>query len=82
MCNHVSFVDALVISAACRRPIRFVMESAIFSAPLINVLARGMKAVPIAAAKEDPAVYERAFQSVARRNSAAVSWCASSPRGA
>jgi len=63
--NHVSFVDALVISAACRRPIRFVMESAIFRTPLINVLARGMKAVPIAPAKEDPAVYERAFAIVA-----------------
>src|ERR1700719_4462596 len=65
VCNHVSFVDALVISAACRRPIRFVMESAIFAAPVINVLARGMKAVPIASAKEDRAVYERAFATVA-----------------
>jgi len=66
VCNHVSFVDALVISAACRRPIRFVMESAIFSAPVINVLARGMKAVPIASQKEDPQVYEHAFATVAR----------------
>ncbi|MFI4879883.1 MAG: MFS transporter [Steroidobacterales bacterium] len=66
VCNHVSFVDALVISAACRRPIRFVMESAIFSAPVINLLARGMKAVPIASAKDSPLVYERAFESVAQ----------------
>jgi 1-acyl-sn-glycerol-3-phosphate acyltransferase len=61
----VSFVDALVISAACRRPIRFVMENAIFSTPVINVLARGMKAVPIASQKDDPAVYARAFATVA-----------------
>ncbi len=66
VCNHVSWVDALVIAAACRRPIRFVMESAIFSAPFINVLARGMKAVPIAPAKEDREVYELAFATVAR----------------
>jgi 1-acyl-sn-glycerol-3-phosphate acyltransferase len=66
VCNHVSFVDALVISAACRRPIRFVMESAIFSAPVINVLARGMKAVPIAPARQDPVIYEHAFATVAR----------------
>jgi 1-acyl-sn-glycerol-3-phosphate acyltransferase len=66
VCNHVSFVDALVISAACRRPIRFVMESAIFSAPVINVLAHGMKAVPIAPAREDPVIYEHAFATVAR----------------
>jgi 1-acyl-sn-glycerol-3-phosphate acyltransferase len=66
VCNHVSFADALVISAACPRPIRFVMESAIFAAPVIHVLARGMKAVPIASRREDPEVYERAFQIVAQ----------------
>jgi 1-acyl-sn-glycerol-3-phosphate acyltransferase len=66
VCNHVSFVDALVIAAACHRPIRFVMENSIFSAPVINVLARGMKAVPITAKKEDHDIYERAFATVAR----------------
>jgi 1-acyl-sn-glycerol-3-phosphate acyltransferase len=66
VCNHVSFVDALVISAACPRPIRFVMESAIFEAPVIHLLARGMKAVPIAPQREDPLVYAHAFQIVAQ----------------
>jgi 1-acyl-sn-glycerol-3-phosphate acyltransferase len=66
VCNHVSFVDGLVISSACHRPIRFVMESAIFAAPVLSVLARGMKAVPIASAREDKAVYEQAFATVAR----------------
>jgi 1-acyl-sn-glycerol-3-phosphate acyltransferase len=75
VCNHVSFVDALVISAACRRPIRFVMESSIFSAPVINVLARGMKAVPITSQKEDPAVYERAFATVAHELAAGELVC-------
>jgi 1-acyl-sn-glycerol-3-phosphate acyltransferase len=64
--NHVSYVDALVISAACPRPVRFVMESAIFRAPVIHVLARGMKAVPIAPQREDPEVYARAFATVAQ----------------
>jgi 1-acyl-sn-glycerol-3-phosphate acyltransferase len=62
VCNHVSFVDALVISAACRRPIRFIMDNAIFRAPVIRTLATGMKAIPITSAKEDPVVYERAFE--------------------
>jgi 1-acyl-sn-glycerol-3-phosphate acyltransferase len=75
VCNHVSFVDALVISAACRRPIRFVMESSIFSAPVINVLARGMKAVPITSQKEDRAVYEAAFATVARELAAGELVC-------
>src|SRR6185295_6637690 len=33
VCNHVSYVDALVISAACRRPIRWVMDHNIFRVP-------------------------------------------------
>lgn len=66
ICNHVGFVDAIVISAACRRPIRFIMESTIFRIPMLSTIFRGMKAIPVAPAKEDPDVYERAFQTVAR----------------
>jgi 1-acyl-sn-glycerol-3-phosphate acyltransferase len=65
ICNHVGFADALVISAACPRPIRFIMESSIFKIPVLSTLFRGMKAIPVAPAKQDPAVYERAFQIVA-----------------
>jgi 1-acyl-sn-glycerol-3-phosphate acyltransferase len=62
VCNHVSFVDALVISAACRRPIRFIMDEAIFRAPIIRTLASGMKAIPIASSKDDVTILERAFE--------------------
>lgn len=62
VCNHVSFVDALVISAACRRPIRFIMDEAIFRAPIIRTLATAMKAIPIASAKDDATILERAFE--------------------
>ena len=65
ICNHVGFADAIVISAACPRPIRFIMESSIFRIPVLSTLFRGMKAIPVAPAKEDPEVYERAFQTVA-----------------
>jgi 1-acyl-sn-glycerol-3-phosphate acyltransferase len=41
------------------------MESAIFKIPVLSTLFRGMKAIPVASAKEDPEVYERAFQTVA-----------------
>ena len=63
--NHVGFVDAIVISAACRRPIRFIMESSIFRIPVLATIFRGMKAIPVAPAKQDPLVYERAFEIVA-----------------
>jgi 1-acyl-sn-glycerol-3-phosphate acyltransferase len=65
ICNHVGFADALVISAGCPRPVRFIMESSIFRIPVLSLIFRGMKAIPVAPAKEDPEVYERAFQIVA-----------------
>jgi 1-acyl-sn-glycerol-3-phosphate acyltransferase len=66
ICNHVSFVDALALSAACPRPIRFVMESALFKLPVVNLFARGMKAIPVCSAKEDVQIMEQAFATVAR----------------
>ncbi len=65
ICNHVGFADALAISAACPRPIRFIMEAGIFGIPVLSAIFRGMKAIPVAPAKEDAQVYERAFQIVA-----------------
>ncbi|MEI8296496.1 MAG: MFS transporter [Pseudomonadota bacterium] len=64
ICNHVSFADALVLSAAVHRPMRFVMEAAIFRIPVANAIFRGMKAIPVATAAEDPAVREMAFLQV------------------
>jgi 1-acyl-sn-glycerol-3-phosphate acyltransferase len=66
ICNHVGFADALVISAACPRPIRYIMESSIFRIPVLSTIFRGMKAIPVAPAKENAEVYERAFQIVAQ----------------
>ncbi len=65
ICNHVSYADAIVISAGCSRPIRFIMESSIFKIPVLSTIFRGMKAIPVAPAKQDPVVYERAFEIVA-----------------
>ena len=55
-----------MISAACPRPIRFIMESSIFKIPVVSAIFRGMKAIPVAPAKVDREVYERAFQTVAK----------------
>ena len=66
ICNHVGFADALVISAASPRPVRFIMEASIFRIPVLSAIFRGMKAIPVAPAKEDAEVYERAFQIVAK----------------
>ena len=65
-CNHVSFVDALIITAACPRPIRFVMDHNIFRVPLMSFVFRTGRAIPIASAKEDPQLLERAYDAVAQ----------------
>ena len=65
VCNHVSYVDALVISAACRRPIRWVMDHRIFKVPLLSFFFRTARAIPIAPAKEDPRLLERAYERIA-----------------
>ncbi|MBS1191143.1 MAG: putative phospholipid/glycerol acyltransferase [Rhodocyclaceae bacterium] len=65
VCNHVSYVDALVIMAACRRPIRFVMDHKVFKVPVLRFVFRESRAIPIASAKEDPALTEKAFDEVA-----------------
>ncbi len=62
--NHVSFVDALVLMAASPRPIRFVMDLAVFRVPFLSWLFRQVKAIPIAPAKVDAALMERAFERV------------------
>ncbi|MCP5248029.1 MAG: MFS transporter [Candidatus Accumulibacter sp.] len=66
VCNHVSFVDPIVIAAASRRPIRFVMDHRIYRMPLISFVFRHMHSIPIAPAREDAAMMEAAFEEVAR----------------
>lgn len=64
VCNHVSYMDALLILGAVPRPTRFVMYYKIFDIPGMNLVFRAARAIPIAGAKEDPAVMERAFEQI------------------
>lgn len=65
ICNHVSLMDALVISGCCRRPIRFVMDHQIFQLPLLNFVFRVAGAIPIASARDNPAILKQAYTRVA-----------------
>jgi 1-acyl-sn-glycerol-3-phosphate acyltransferase len=66
VCNHVSFVDAILMKAASPRPIYFVMDHRIFRIPVLGTLFRLAKAIPIAPRAEDPEAYERAFERAAQ----------------
>ncbi len=63
-CNHVSFVDPLILGGFIRRPVRFVMYYKIFNIPILKWIFKAAKAIPIAGYKEDPEMYELAFKSV------------------
>ena len=65
VCNHVSYVDAVVIMAESPRPIRFVMDHRIFRTPFAGWLFRHAKAIPIAPAHEDPAMLAKAYDACA-----------------
>ena len=66
VCNHVSFMDPLIILGSIRRPVRFVMYYKIYNLPLMRPLFRAAKAIPIAGQKEDPQILERAFDEIDR----------------
>ncbi len=66
VCNHISFVDPVIVFAASPRPIRFVVDHAIFNAPVIGFVFRHTRTIPIAPAKENAALMEVAFEEVAR----------------
>ena len=63
-CNHVSYVDALVLSAAIPRPVRWVMYHRIYETPGLHWIFRTARAIPIAGAREDRRLMERAFDEI------------------
>lgn len=64
VCNHVSYMDALILSAAIPRPVHFVMYYKIFNIPGMHWIFRHAKAIPIAGAHEDPELMRAAFEKI------------------
>lgn len=64
VCNHVSYMDALILAGSIPRPVRFVMYYRIFDIPVMRWIFRTARAIPIAGAREDPALMQRAFDQV------------------
>lgn len=62
--NHVSFIDWFILSAACQRPVRFIMDHQIFKIPVLNKFFRFAKCIPIAPEKIDPECKKRAFVAI------------------
>jgi len=64
VCNHVSYMDALILGGAIPRPARFVMYYKIFQFPVASWFFKTARAIPIAGAKEDPDIMQKAFDEV------------------
>jgi len=64
VCNHVSYVDPIILAGSVQRPMRFVMWYKIFQIPFLNFIFRTMKSIPIAGAREDNEIMDEAFELV------------------
>jgi len=56
LANHVSYVDALVIGAACRRPVRFVIWDVLYSVWWMKGFLRLFGTVPISPSRAKDAI--------------------------
>lgn len=66
VCNHVSYIDALVIMAASPRPIRFVMDHRIFRIPVLSWIFRNARTIPMAPASESTWLMEKTLTDIAQ----------------
>ncbi len=64
VCNHVSFADWLVLGGNVPRPLRFVMYHGFNKIPFLKRIAARGHVIPIASAKESPAVLREAFRRI------------------
>ena len=64
VCNHVSYVDALIIAGCIRRPVRFVMYYKLYNLPLLHFVFKTAKTISIAGKHEDPSLLEKAFDDI------------------
>lgn len=64
ICNHVSFVDALLVFGAVQRPVKFVMYYKIYNNFFLKPLFKSVGAIPIAGKTEDEKVFNAAFEKI------------------
>ncbi len=64
ICNHVSFVDALILAGSIKRPIRFVMYYRIYQLPILSFIFKTANAIPIAGGNENSGLTKLAFNRI------------------
>ncbi|MBM7071121.1 MFS transporter [Shewanella sp. 202IG2-18] len=64
VCNHVTYMDALIIMGVSTRPTRFVMDKSISEMPLLKYLFRHAGVIPICSPRQCEQTYNQAFESI------------------
>jgi 1-acyl-sn-glycerol-3-phosphate acyltransferase len=64
VCNHISFVDSMLIGGAVHRPLRFVMDRKIYNSFGLKWFFKTAQTIPICPKHEDEKVFEEAFASI------------------
>jgi 1-acyl-sn-glycerol-3-phosphate acyltransferase len=64
VCNHVSYMDPILLTGSIQRPMRFVMYYRIFQIPLLRFFFEHMRAIPIAGKMENERLMNDAFERV------------------
>ena len=64
ICNHVSFVDALILAGSIKRPIRFVIYFRIYQLPILSFIFKTANAIPIASPNEHAGLMKLAFNRI------------------
>ena len=58
--NHISWVDAVLLQAACPRPIRYIIDSSIYRNHVLNPIFRSLRCIPIDSRHSRDAIREAA----------------------
>jgi len=58
--NHITWVDAIVLSLASPRPIRFIVDAGVYRNPILNPVLRAVGCIPITARKAKEAMRDAA----------------------
>jgi 1-acyl-sn-glycerol-3-phosphate acyltransferase len=66
VCNHVTYVDWLIMASATQRPVRFVMHYSFLNIPLTGRIFRNAKVIPIAGSRENATILNNAFDQISK----------------
>ena len=66
VCNHVSFVDPVILLALAPRPARFVMYYTFYEFPIAHRLFKWLRSIPIGPKRERPNLLKEAMDTISQ----------------